>query len=161
MQKSDLTQKIRMGWTSIELPGYRNLKDSSTYGRFDLQKLPPIREALNGSFEWLKRGSRKYLHSIGRFLVAENFSTVDGNLVREEKNQEAIIERVDYIENDAVELLQTLDGIGQTLPYPFQEFILNDELYNRVRSSLPIVIYHSRSFQQKPSSHFPDISSDF
>ncbi len=100
----------KKGWWSIELPGYRpHLRGFSTYSPFSYEGLPPIREELDGNFDWL----RKY--------PPQPYSMAEGG----------------YAYGNALDL-NKLSAIVATLdapiPSPFLTFLHSVELHQRIRS---------------------------
>lgn len=52
-----MTNKMKTGWWSFELPYYRPHPKRSTYSLFSYEDLPPIVEKTDPNFEWLKSQS--------------------------------------------------------------------------------------------------------
>src|SRR5574341_787863 len=46
--------RIKTGWLSFELPGYRPHPRPGTYSLFSYEELPPIQTTLDDDFRWLK-----------------------------------------------------------------------------------------------------------
>lgn len=96
-------------WFSIELKGFRNMREFRTYDAFSYEELPPLplpSQSFCGDFEWLK---------------ASELQAVDEE------------EAVDL--DSQIERLVTLASqIGLSLPEEFVRFMKSPDLPNRIRS---------------------------
>lgn len=109
------------GWLFIQLPGHRSAPEHLTYERFSFEELPPIREPLDGSFDWLRRQPRRYDHSIAYYDIPEALQQEDERYY-------------DFLEDSPARLLAFVEARGYRLPAPLVDFITNPELNRRVRS---------------------------
>jgi hypothetical protein len=106
---STIPSGIKTGWWSFELPQYRPHPTPSTYSLFAYEDLPPIRERLDGDFQWLKSQPAKV-----RSLTEGCYS--DGS------------------KPDLTKLSAIVTPLSVNVPESFMTFIQSPDLHARIRS---------------------------
>lgn len=100
-------------WASIELPGYREHPELTTYSGFAYEDLPPVGRALDEELRWL----------LAEPPVSSSLADVQPG------------DPVPARPATVTELGQLLDGSSVELPRAFQRFVDDDEPRNRIRSA--------------------------
>jgi hypothetical protein len=101
------------GWLSIDLPGYREAPEPSTYAGFSFEGLPELPGQLDGELAWLHAQPQ----------VEESLAgghDYDGDPARPATKRE---------------LAQLMAGIDVRLPTAFETFVCSPEPRSRVRSA--------------------------
>ncbi len=104
-----ITEVLPRGWWSIELPGYRDHPQMSTYSLFSYAHLPPIPEPLDDAFSWLEG------EPVEERNLAENTCAFES-------------------EFSLAEIAQVLDQSSIQLPALFVTFAESVSLHRRIRS---------------------------
>jgi hypothetical protein len=111
-------------WLSIELEGYRNHPELTTYSSFSYENLPPLpTDLFRGDFEWLK----------------------------ESKQHGAEDESVD-LSSQVEQLLMTTSQIQLILPDEFVRFMKSPNLPNRIRSCTDCFFELSNEIVKSPTN---------
>ena len=104
-----ITNKMKTGWWSFELPYYRPHIQKGTYSLFPYEDLPSVGEKPDADFEWLKS------------QPAKERSLFDGSYP-------------DGSQPDLSKLAGIAAQSGIHLPESFITFINSPELHRRIRS---------------------------